>query len=77
MYPGIRITGYAEARLFPFFPRLAQAEKRKKTKGFYSSCNLYFLNVHLKCLVIIVLNEYKLIINVSPDLTLYIDCKTR
>ena len=30
-----------------FFSRLAQAEKRTKTKGFWSSCNLYFLSMHI------------------------------
>ena len=32
--------------MFTIFSRLAQAEKRTKTKGFWSSCNLYFL---VKC----------------------------
>ena len=31
--PRIRIKGCTEARLFTFFSRLAQAEKRTKTKG--------------------------------------------
>ena len=43
----VKITGAPEARLFTFFSRLAQAEKRTKTKGFWSSCNLYFLSMHI------------------------------
>ena len=42
--PRMRITRCAEARMFTFFSRLDQAEKRTKTKGFYCSCNLYFLS---------------------------------
>ena len=30
--------------MFTFFSMLDQAEERTKTKGFYCSCNLYFLS---------------------------------